>query len=83
MYIHSFFTPALGAASAALVPRTITQHFVTGRLDGPRTRSGCFGEETSLLSFPGFEPRSIGRPACSLVTVLNTLSRTDPFSALV
>ena len=28
-------------------------------------------------------PRSIGRPARSLVTVLNTLSRTVPFSALV
>ena len=66
-----------------LPPATITQHFVTGRMRGPRTRSGRFDEETNLLSLPVFEPRSIGRPARSLVAVLNTLSRTVPFSALV
>jgi len=59
------------------------QHFVTRRLGGPRTGSDRLGEETYLLSLPLFEPRSIGRPASSLVTVLNTLSRAVPFSALV
>lgn len=89
MYIHSFLTPPLGAAEwpasrlGFLPPGTIIQHSVTGRLGGPRSQSGRFGEETNLLSLPVFEPRSIGRPARSPVTVLNTLSRTVPFSALL
>ena len=56
---------------------------MTRRLGGPRTQSDSLGEETYLLSLPLFEPRSIDRPASSLVTVLDTLTRAAPFSALV
>jgi hypothetical protein len=34
-----------------------------------------FGEEESLFSLPGIEPRFLGRPAPSLLTTRTALSR--------
>ena len=29
------------------------------RLDGPQSQSGCFEEEKSVLSLPGFDPQNV------------------------
>jgi len=37
---------------------------------GPQSWSQCFGQEKNLLTLPGMEPRFLGCPAHSLVTIL-------------
>jgi hypothetical protein len=67
---ESSFTPR------PLYPREKSPRYSLNRgLGGPHSRSGNFGEEINLLTFPGFEPRYFGSIFHSLDTTLTELSR--------
>lgn len=48
-------------------PEIVSRYPLNGRLFGPQSRSGGFGEEKPLLLLPGIEPRFLGYPADRLV----------------
>jgi hypothetical protein len=79
-WLNSFLTPTLdGGKWSASRPG----HFTpvesappipfNRRLGGPQKRSGRYGEENNPLPLPGIEPRFLGRPAHSLVTIPTAL----------
>jgi hypothetical protein len=47
------------------------QNFLYRQLSGPRSQSGCYGEEKNLLPLTGIKPRSLGHPDHNLAATLS------------
>jgi hypothetical protein len=63
-------------ASTTSPPRGMVPWFsLKGRVGGPESLSGYFGEEINRLFLSGVEPQFLGRPTRSVVTILTTPSR--------